>query len=188
FNAEYDIIERLPILNSTGYPEILMFLVIGILLTYILQSSSALIAITFILYLMGWLSLSLAAALVIGEHLGSACRTRSVASNGNVHAKRAAGFHLVFSSAATLWSIILLPLLIQAIVYFSAEITAAFDFSSKFSKVIHLPLFHLLFNVSNILLLAGFIPVIEQYLLKRFPVTGKSDEEFHLRYINSSLL
>jgi len=187
-NANYNLSEWLMPFTHSGYLSIILFLIIGTIATYVLQSSSAVLAISLIFLIQDWLSLEAAAALALGENLGTAFNTYRIAKGGNIHAKRAAGFHLYFNVGGALWMFLFLPVFLAGIGKMINAFSIVMPISESNKIILALPLFHTLFNLTNIVLLTGFIPVVERYLLDKFPASGKTDEEFHLRYINNSLL
>jgi phosphate:Na+ symporter len=187
-NTNYNLAEWLMPFTHSGYLSIILFLIIGSIATYILQSSSAVLAISLIFLIQDWLSLEAAAALALGENLGTAFNTHRIAQGGNIHAKRAAGFHLYFNIGGVIWMFLFMPVFLTVIGKMINIFSLVMPISESNKVILSLPLFHTLFNISNIVLLTGFIPVVERYLLDKFPASGKTDEEFHLRYINNSLL
>ncbi|MEE3190684.1 MAG: Na/Pi symporter, partial [Pseudomonadota bacterium] len=88
-----EILEFLDMFTGFGYASLLIFVVIGTLLTLVMQSSSAATAVTLVMLFEGWISFPLAAAMVLGENIGTTVTANLAAMVGNVHAKRAARFH-----------------------------------------------------------------------------------------------
>src|SRR5690606_6394147 len=91
------ILEFLNHYTNSGYLSILLFIFIGTILTVVVQSSSASTAITLIMLNQGWIEYDLAAAMVLGENIGTTITANIAASIGNVYAKRAARFHTLFN-------------------------------------------------------------------------------------------
>jgi len=92
--------------TSMGYGSILLFLFIGTVLTVIVQSSSATVAITLIMCTQGWLPFEMAAAMVLGENIGTTITANLAALSANVSAKRAAIAHLMFNLFGVVWCMI----------------------------------------------------------------------------------
>ena len=86
--------------TSLGYPSLLIFLLLGTILTVIVQSSSATVAITLIMCTQGWIPFEMAAAMVLGENIGT---TIIAAISANVSARRAAIAHLMFNVFGVCW-------------------------------------------------------------------------------------
>ena len=98
--------ELLSFLNTFseyGYLSLILFVAIGTILTLVMQSSSAASAITLVMLFEGWISFPIAAAMVLGENIGTTVTANIAAMVGNVHAKRAARFHLMFNVIGVLW-------------------------------------------------------------------------------------
>ena len=174
-------------LNSHGYGSVLIFLFIGILLTILVQSSSAAMGITIILAINGWINFEIAAAIVLGENIGTTVTAWLAALGANINAKRAARAHFIFNVAGVCWMLALfypsmslvdniMPGAIKVDNVTQAEIdnyksnqvasgqSVELD-EGKVRKAIvdtniplHLALFHTIFNLTNIALLIGFTP------------------------------
>jgi phosphate:Na+ symporter len=174
-------------LNSHGYGSVLIFLFIGILLTILVQSSSAAMGITIILAINGWINFEIAAAIVLGENIGTTVTAWLAALGASINAKRAARAHFIFNVAGVCWMLALfypsmslvdniMPGAIKVDNVTQAEIdnyksnqvasgqSVELD-EGKVRKAIvdtniplHLALFHTIFNLTNIALLIGFTP------------------------------
>lgn len=93
--------------TSMGYLSILLFLFIGTVLTIIVQSSSATVAITLIMCTKGWIPFEMAAAMVLGENIGTTITANIAAISANISARRAAIAHLMFNVFGVIWVLIL---------------------------------------------------------------------------------
>ena len=93
--------------TDMGMGSVLLFMLIGAILTVIVQSSSATMAITLIMCSKGWISFEIAAAMVLGENIGTTITANMAALNANVSAKRAALAHLMFNIFGVLWMLAL---------------------------------------------------------------------------------
>ncbi len=89
--------------TNMGYGSVLLFLLVGSLLTIIVQSSSATVAITLIMCSQGWISFEIAAAMVLGENIGTTITANLAAISANFSAKRAAVAHLLFNVFGVVW-------------------------------------------------------------------------------------
>jgi len=174
-------------LNSYGFGSVIIFLVIGVFLTILVQSSSAAMGITIIVAINGWINFEIAAAIVLGENIGTTVTAWLASLGANLNAKRAARAHFIFNIAGVCWMLLLfypfigvLDDLMPGAIYIDdvtqAEATAylsendfegepAEDDLARAKKAIvdkniplHLSLFHTLFNLTNIILLIGFAP------------------------------
>ncbi|MCC8145702.1 MAG: Na/Pi cotransporter family protein [Bacteroidales bacterium] len=89
--------------TDMGFGSILLFLLIGSILTVIVQSSSATVAITLIMCSQGWISFEIACAMVLGENIGTTVTANLAALSANVSARRAALAHLMFNIFGVIW-------------------------------------------------------------------------------------
>lgn len=102
-----EILSALQGYTSMGYLSILLFLFIGSVLTVIVQSSSATVAITLIMCTKGWIPFEMAAAMVLGENIGTTITANIAAISANISARRAAIAHLMFNVFGVIWMLIL---------------------------------------------------------------------------------
>lgn len=93
--------------TTLGYGSLFIFLMLGTILTIIVQSSSATLAITLIMCSKGWIPFEMAAAMVLGENIGTTIAANLAAISANVSARRAALAHLMFNIFGVLWAMIL---------------------------------------------------------------------------------
>ena len=93
--------------TNLGYLSIFLFLLIGTVLTIVVQSSSATMAITLIMCSKGWISFDIAAAMVLGENIGTTITANMAALSANISAKRAAFAHFLFNILGVCWVLLL---------------------------------------------------------------------------------
>lgn len=165
-----------------------LFILVGLFITVIVQSSSAAIAFTLILTSEGWISFPLAAAIVLGENIGTTITANVAATIGNVHAKRAARAHFIYNVLGMLWALLCLPFLLQFIAWLSQLLFGGNPFQEIAVVPLSLSLWHTLFNLFNLLLFFNFIPVIARLARWMVPTKNIEDEEFSLDYIGSGLM
>jgi len=92
---------------SLGFRSVLIFTLVGLVLTMVIQSSAATFAITLIMCSKGWITFDLACALVLGSNIGTTITPILASMSGNVAAKRASMGHLLFNLLGTLWCLII---------------------------------------------------------------------------------
>ncbi len=182
-------------LNQFGFFSIIIFVFIGTLLTIIVQSSSAAIALTLTLCAKGIIGFENAAAIVLGENIGTTITANLAALVGNVHAKRAARAHLFFNIMGVGWMLFAFPLFIQGIDSFIYKSTgiSPLDVSSHSEEHIEtvnwgLTLFHISFNITNTFIFVWFVNFIEKTVTKLVKSDAKIDREYHLEYIDKGLM
>lgn len=176
-----------------GFLSILIFVFAGTLLTLITQSSSAASAITLVMLFQGWIDFPMAAAMVLGENIGTTVTANIAALVGNVYAKRAARFHFVFNVFGVVWMLLLIHPFIMGIdsvmSYFipgAGSILAATSEIGRANATLALSLFHTTFNVINVLLLVAFVPHIVRFV-ERYQ-KEKKDTQHRLQYISSGMM
>ncbi len=173
---------------KTNYATILLFLLIGTILTAILQSSAALMAITMVLCATGAISIYQGIALVMGENIGTTSTANLAAMNANTQARRTAMAHLVFNVFGVVWMLIVFFPFVRGvcgIVGLDPEASQQDNTLLSFT----LAAFHTGFNVINTAILIWFIPQIEKLVCKIIrPRKSDEEDEFRLQYIRSGIM
>ena len=184
---------------SHGFGSVLLFLAFGTVLTLVLQSSSATMAITLIMLSMGWIPFHMACAMVLGENIGTTITANIAASVGNTQAKRAAMSHTIFNVFGVIWALILfLPftaLVGKIIELFGLPNPAAEGFAvvegsadTSTAALYGLSMLHTLFNTINTLILIWFIKLIEKAVVWMIKPKNQDKEPFRLKYISAGPL
>lgn len=182
-----DSLNFLKSLSGHGVFSVMIFVLIGTLVTIIVQSSSAAMAITILLCERGIIPFEMAAGMVLGENIGTTITANLAAIVGNVHAKRAARAHFIFNVFGVTWMVICFPWFIDLIDNLvSQNFTSPIE--NQEARPIALALFHTIFNILNVLLLVWFTPFIAKLVIKMVPTKSSGDEDFSLDYIRGGLL
>jgi phosphate:Na+ symporter len=180
--------------TDKGFLSTIIFVLVGTVLTIVVQSSSASSTITLIMVDKGWIPFELGAAMILGENIGTTITANIAAIIANVHAKRAARFHFLFNVIGVCWILVAMPFFLDIV---QSSIGRVLDFvSTTFNKpdiyedegLLSLALFHTMFNVTNVLLLVGFVPYLSNLVIKMVPSKGDEDEDFKLQYIQTGLM
>ena len=187
--------------SSHGFGSVLLFLAFGTILTLVLQSSSATMAITLIMLSMGWIPFNMACAMVLGENIGTTITANIAASVGNTLAKRAALSHTIFNVFGVMWALILYKPFLQLVgviteSLFSLPNPAAEGFvvtestSPEGTAALYgLSMLHTVFNLTNTLLLVWFTKWIAQAVSWIIPTPKNQEKEvFRLQYISAGPL
>lgn len=171
-----------------GFLSILTFVLVGTVMTIILQSSSATIALTLVMASQGWIPFEMAAAMVLGENIGTTITANIAASVGNISAKRAALAHTVFNVFGVVWILILYKPFLWLVARIVVGMGGEDPFVSSGSLLYAISTVHTLFNVLNTLILIWFTPQIVK--LVTWLLKGHKDEEevFRLRYIQGGMM
>jgi phosphate:Na+ symporter len=173
--------------DTDNYWTILSFLAIGTIITCIVQSSAAVMAITILLCSTGVLPIYLGIALVMGENIGTTATANLAALGANTQARRAALAHLLFNVFGVIW--------VLCVFYPFVDLVCGlvgYD-PAKSGQTALLPVvlatFHTCFNVTNTAILIGFIPQMERVVCKLLPDKAQPEqEEFRLLYIQANLM
>ena len=173
--------------DTSSHLTILAFLGIGTLITCIVQSSAAVMAITILLCSTGVLPIYLGIALVMGENIGTTATANLVALGANTQARRAALAHLLFNVFGVIWVLIVFYPFVNMVCSLVGYDPAAGGQTQRLPVV--LAMFHTCFNVINTAILIGLVPQMERVVCWLLP-DGKTGakEEFRLQYIQSNLV
>ena len=171
--------------TDMGFASVILFVLIGTILTMIVQASAATMAITLIMCANGWISFELGAALVLGENIGTTITANLAALTGNTQSRRAAMAHLVFNIFGVIWVLCLFKPVTMGVSWFVEDIMKTVDPAVAVS--FKLSAFHTAFNICNVLILIWFVKFIERTVCKIIP-QKETEEEYRLRFITGGLL
>lgn len=180
-----------------GFWSVLLFLVFGTVLTLVLQSSSATMALTLIALSVGWISFDMAAAMVLGENIGTTITANIAAAIGNPNARRAALAHTFFNVFGVIWAVILFKPFLSFVgmiiswlgypnpteILYSAGLTEGSVEST--AALYGVSMLHTLFNLINTCILIWFTPLIVKAVsaaIKAKP-QDEAEEKVKLKYI-----
>ncbi len=177
---------------NMGYWSIVLFALVGAVLTIIVQSSSATVAITLVMCAQGWIDLHVACAMVLGENIGTTITANIAAFNANLSAKRAALSHTFFNILGVIWALALFYPFFNMV----SSIVESWTSDPISQTTWTVSLFHSMFNLCNMFVLVWFSKYIVMLVEKILPakkketVVAAEDEEevFHLAYIHTGLL
>ena len=196
-----EVLEFVTAWSAHGFGSVLLFLAFGTILTLVLQSSSATMAITLIMLSMGWIPFNMACAMVLGENIGTTITANIAASIGNTQAKRAAMSHTIFNVFGVVWALLLFSPFLKLVGIITenlfglpnptAEGFAVSDSASAegTAALYGLSMLHTLFNVTNTLILVWFTGWISKAVcwIIRTP-ENQEKEVFRLKYISAGHL
>ena len=175
----------------------LIFLFLGGVLTFCVQSSAAVMAITMILCSSGALPIYQGIALVMGENIGTTITSNLAALSANTQARRAALSHMLFNVFGVIWILFVFRPFIDMVcgwvgydVTLTKEATDSATFLANAGKLSFvLAAFHTCFNLANTMILIWFIPQIERlvcWVIK--PKSVDEEDEFRLHFITAGLM
>lgn len=177
--------------DTKSHLTIITFLLIGTVITCIVQSSAAVMAITILLCSTGVLPIYLGIALVMGENIGTTATANLAALGANAQARRAALAHLVFNVFGVIWVLCLFYPFVNfvcSLVGYNPEGNMSAAQKATLLPIV-LAMFHTCFNVCNTTVLIWFIPQIEKLVCQLIkPKADKEDEDFRLRFIQTGIM
>ena len=177
--------------TSYGFGSVLIFLLLGTILTLVLQSSSATMALTLIMVNMGWIPFEMGAAMVLGENIGTTITANIAAAVANANARRAAMAHTLFNVFGVIWALALftpfLKLVGLTITWFG--LPNPLEVNDGTSALYGVSMLHTLFNVINTCILIWFVPVIVKLSEKLIRERKRETEEtIKLKFIDAGHL
>jgi len=189
-----EVLQFLSNYTDLGMISVLIFIVVGVILTIVVQSSSAAMTITITMAYSGWIDFPTACALVLGENIGTTITAYLASLNANYHAKRTARAHMIFNVIGVIWMLIAFKYFIQFVDYLAPNdvpynINLYNDAPEQFQNIpIHLSLFHTMFNIINVLALIWFVPHIASVVKKMVrPTSEEKKEEYKLEYFSTNV-
>ncbi len=176
--------------DTSSHLTIFAFLAIGTIITCIVQSSAAVMAITILLCSTGVLPIYLGIALVMGENIGTTATANLVALGANTQARRAALAHLMFNVFGVAWVLVLFYPFVDMVCNIVGYDPSVGGQTAKLPVV--LAMFHTCFNVINTAILIWFVPQLERVVCWLLPEKQRNEdekeEEFRLQYIQANLV
>lgn len=181
------VLEFLSQFTSWGFFSRLFFVLVGALLTVIVQSSSASMTLTLTMCLNGWLPLDIGAAMVLGENIGTTITAELASLVGNTQAKRSARIHSIFNIIGVTWMIIAMPFVLKGL---AAILEGSFGLADPFTSSESMPItvsaFHTTFNLLNVFILIWFVPWLVKMAINTVP-EKEEEKEFNkqIEYFNN---
>lgn len=173
--------------DTSSHLTILAFLAIGTIITCIVQSSAAVMALTILLCSTGVLPIYLGIALVMGENIGTTATANLAALGANTQARRAAMAHLLFNVFGVIWVLCVFYPFVNLVCGLVGYDPSMVGQAERLPVV--LAMFHTCFNVTNTVLLIGLIPQMERMVCWLLPEKQQPErKELHLKYIDGGLM
>lgn len=177
------ILETLSHYTQLGIWSVLLFVAIGIGLTVLVQSSSATMALTLLMCANGWIDFQMAAAMVLGENVGTTITAIVAGSIGNTPARQTALFHLVFNLLGGIWVLIFFSPFLHFVDLLAQWLGSSSPMQNADATPVALALFHTCFNIGNTLVMVWFTPQLVALVKRLLPQKETEDEEYRLRFI-----
>ena len=175
--------------TQLGIWSVLLFLLIGSVLTIIVQSSSATMALTLVMCYEGWIPFDMAAAMVLGENIGTTVTANLAALIANYHAKRTARAHLIFNLLGVVWMLILFVPFLKMVDWFVTRDGGVSPFVEATAVPVALSVFHTTFNIINTFVLIWFVGLIAKIVERLVPERVDPEREIDQpMYLNKAYL
>lgn len=187
FHTHPDGLKFLSQYTNLGWISVVLFVFAGFILTAILQSSSAMIALTLVMSSEGWIPFDLAVAMIIGENIGTTITANIAAAVGNRPSRRTAVIHTLFNVIGAVWALLFFPLIISGLSGILEVLGMNNPQTDAHTVPIALSIFHTAFNILNVLLLVGFSRQLVR--ISKLLIPYKEDKESaSLKYIQSGIV
>jgi phosphate:Na+ symporter len=170
-------------LTDLGFLSFAVFVLAGTLITIVVQSSSAAMAITLTMTFSGWIDFPTAAALILGENLGTTATAYLASLSAGMNARRAARAHTLFNAFGVLWiAVFFLPFLSLVDTVVPGTVTSRVEITA------HLAMFHTMFNIANTGLCIGFVPYMERIVCRLVGETAEREPgEYRFPHVRTGL-
>ena len=167
-----------------GFLTIILFVIVGALVTMLVQASAATMAITLMLFDMHipGFGLEQAAALAMGQNIGTTITAVMASMTAGTQARRAALAHMFFNVFGVVVVLLMFYPFCNAISWFVEDVMMAGS-----NDLFKLSMFHTAFNIFNTLLLIGFVHQIEHFVCRVLPIKEEAPEDKGLKYITGGL-
>ena len=167
----------------------ILFVFVGTLITVLVQSSSAAMAITLTMCAQGWLPFEIAACMILGENIGTTITAELASLVGNTNAKRSARIHSLFNVIGVTWMVVALPFFLPLLSTLLQQMLGITDpYLNAKDMPIGLSGFHTAFNLLNVLLMLGFIPVLVKLAIWSVKETDDVDDSGSIKFISNYAL
>ena len=193
--------------TSMGFVSVLIFTLVGWVVTMVIQSSAATFAIVMIMAAKGWISFDIACAMVLGASIGTSITPLLASLGGNAEAKKAALGHALFNVFGAVWMLIVFQPFVSMVTWVVKDLFGLGDPLALYNNVkaglsadspalvkdmvamsIGMTMFHTLFKLCNLLIMIWFTKLYVKLLNVIIKSKSKEDEEFQLKYIQGGLM
>ena len=191
--------------TSMGFWSILIFTLVGWVITMVIQSSAATFAIVLIMAAKGWISFDIACAMVLGASIGTSITPLLASLGGNAEAKKAALGHALFNLFGAVWLLAVFKPFVSMVTWVTTDVFGLGDPLALYNNVkagvdsaalakeqvamsIGMTMFHTIFKICNLLIMIWFTKLYTKLLNIIIKSRKKEDEEFQLKYIQGGLM
>ncbi len=172
-------------LSGSGFGSVLLFVFAGMIITALVQSSSAMVALTIVMCSNSWVSFEMGAAMILGENIGTTVTANIAAIVANVQGKRTALSHTLIKVIGVIWVLVIFRWFLQATGSITENIIGRSPLTDLKAMPLGLAVFHTFFNLANTILLIGAVPWLVKLTERVIPAKNKNGETYSLKYIGS---
>lgn len=174
--------------TNWGILSRILFVFVGTIITIVVQSSSAAMAITLTMCAQGWLPFEVAASMILGENIGTTITAEVASLVGNTNAKRSARIHSMFNVIGVSWMVIILPVFLPLLSGLAQRFLGISDpYTNASDMPIGLSAFHTVFNLLNVLIMIGFVNTLVKVAIWSVPSTDQEADEHRLKFIGGGI-
>lgn len=183
--------------SSMGFMSVLLFVLVGTVITMVIQSSAATFAIVMVMAVKGWISFEMACAIVLGSNIGTTITPILASFGANITAKKAAMAHFLFNFFGSIWTVILYYPFCGLIVWITELLgqgnpnlpMSEFANPEQYAVAVSfgMSIFHTVFNIINLCIMI-WIPGVFVKICNTLIRSKKDEEEFQLKFISRGLL
>jgi len=165
--------------TDMGFGSVALFVLFGAMITIIVHSSSASMAIVLTMAASGLVGLDVAAAMIMGSNIGTTIDAYLASIGATVNAKRAARVHLMFN----IFGVVVILVVFKPFLAMIQKIVPGDEVTMT------LAMFHTIFNITNTLVFIGFVPHIARLVVKLVPdrAIEENPYTYKLEYITSTI-
>ena len=193
--------------TSMGFLSVVIFTLVGWLVTMVIQSSAATFAIVLIMAAKGWISFDIGCAMVLGASIGTSITPLLASLGGNAEAKKAALGHALFNIFGAVWVLIVFQPFVSMVTWVVRDLFHLGDPLALYNSVkggasgegsalmqeqvamsIGMTMFHTIFKLCNLLIMIWLTKLYAKLLNSIIKSRKKEDEEFQLKYIQGGLM
>ena len=184
--------------SSMGFLSVLLFVLVGTVITMIIQSSAATYALVMVMAIKGWVSFDMACAIVLGSNIGTTITPILASFGANITAKKAAMAHFLFNFFGSIWTVILYYPFCALIVWITALLgqgnpslpMSEFANPEQYGIAVSfgLSIFHTVFNIINLCVMIWMPGMFVKICNTLIRSNNKDEEEFQLKFISRGLL
>lgn len=172
--------------TESGFLSRLFFVLVGAVIAMFIQSSSAAMVVTLTIAYQGWLPFEMAAAMILGENIGTTITAELAALVGNTNSKRSARIHSLFNIIGVVWMLVLMPFILPAIGNAVTKTGLDDPFLTTTDLPVALSAFHTVFNVMNLIVLIGFVPALIKLASMTIPANEDDPNLNRLKFIKAA--